>query len=396
MPETKSRHRSSLSIDLLSFTLGIIVAICVGVPVVFYGLTLSAEHVVEHAVTALVILGIVAGAVVLFLFFGHFFISKVTRSTVATASDLVESAVTVWNPQSKDARELHERSKGFALDLAHWHTYLSIRRWLVGLLIGLTAALAGYVGAVLVYREVTAIEKQVRLQSDSIQRAARAQSFSLLWDGSCEVVESRLECEGVANARTRQEALDILLDNRDWVINRHGNLDFSNAILANLDLSGRELNQATFSGAFLYGANFQGASLIDTEFSDTDISHTNFTQVVAKNAQFDNVRADDWTSFYEADLRGAWLINSQLSQVNFNKANLEGGSLGSSNVSNADFTDANLDRTNGSVCASDTIWPKGFDAAAFIGEGICAWMLNEADDSAQDSAGNSASDVAKP
>jgi uncharacterized protein YjbI with pentapeptide repeats len=125
--------------------------------------------------------------------------------------------------------------------------------------------------------------------------------------------------------------------------------DLQDADLSDCDLREANLGKANLSGASLCGANLEKANLRNTKLLETDLSFSNLVQVNGHGSSFRKAKLQ-YVAAYQAQLADARFTNAimvgfdadsaNFRRASFHKADLTGAWLGHSDLTNANLRDA--------------------------------------------------------
>jgi uncharacterized protein YjbI with pentapeptide repeats len=126
---------------------------------------------------------------------------------------------------------------------------------------------------------------------------------------------------------------------------RNNNISGSGAFL--IDVSGLQpyggkvesSKAANLSGAILSDANLEGALLMDTDLSNTDLSDAHLSGASLWHTDLYNANLTD-ADLSNAGLWNAWLRYADLSGADLSGADLSGANLSGANLSGADLSDS--------------------------------------------------------
>jgi uncharacterized protein YjbI with pentapeptide repeats len=126
---------------------------------------------------------------------------------------------------------------------------------------------------------------------------------------------------------------------------RNNNISGSGAFLT--DVSGNQpiggkvesSKAANLSGAILSDANLEGALLMDTDLSNTDLSDAHLSGASLWHTDLYNANLTD-ADLSNAGLWNAWLRYADLSGADLSGADLSGANLSGANLSGADLSDS--------------------------------------------------------
>jgi len=228
---------------------------------------------------------------------------------------------------------------------ASWYTWVSIRRWIVGVTIGLLAGFAALIGSALLHEQNRLIrqqneyfqlqnakmETQIRMAESEGRILRRSQLIATLYDlQEC----AAPPCAPRASLRSRAEAFRALvaLDHTAaGLVGAQRGHDY-----AGIDLRWAHLEALELGGASLRGADLRGAGLRG------------------------------------ADLRGADLTNARLSSADLRGVDLRGARLGGADLRRADLRQANVPRghLDDAVVDPTTLLPES-DEPADIACALC-------------------------
>lgn len=265
---------------------------------------------------------------------------------------------------------------------------------------GMLAAIAGAVGAVLLYQQNSLFADQLEQQAEEAQTVRRTQLLALIYDkqptefGSLPVASLRARAEAarafVALERMRLcgsdiavgEACSAEVDLSDVELSR---ADLRGASLYEVILRGADLERAQLGLADLHGANLEDASLRRAVLNQAVLSEgvlpradLTAAELVGTDLRRAELRGADLTGaflseadlqgailtgadFTGADLTGAILTGAVLRSTYFRQADMRGAVLSGADLSEAVLTGAAL--TNACV-DSTTSWPADFDREA--------------------------------
>lgn len=348
------------------FILGVVIALCVGVPLTFFSIYFFADNVTTLAIGFIFFISGVATTGTLLILFRKRLLRRLSGATTRALHAVAEPGLaTIQAAARREPESALEHGQEAARRLSAWIAWLMIRRWIVGLLIGLVATFAGFIGSALLFQQnklITVqnglIEKQNaywQTQNQSIQeqleeeKASRllihkAELTRLLYDTQPCPANPRKMCS-VSSLRTRQNAVRAYANLER---SRGETIDLSNLVLheedqavslREIDLTGASLRHAHLNGADLNRARLDKADLFNAVLNEGDLS--------------------------DASLRNASLEETKLFDVNLKGADLTGAHFLRTDLREAVLTGAKLDGATFSAPQADnkTVWPEGFDPA---------------------------------
>ena len=361
---------------LVPFFFGFAVALGVGVPGVLFSLRFLADNITTLVASLIVLLGVTAVLATVFYVMRHrlfgMFRSKAGDSLREAYDPLVLAAE---RARSGDISAAFGQVEEAGRIMIAWYSWVLVRRWVLRLMLGLSATFAGLVGSALLYEQNTLIRQQnsyfqeqngqlrqqVDHQAEIDYRLRRAGLVSRLYDEveSCVVRrqannDREARCPPQASTRARVVAAEtlVLLERDRAECSRAPALsktleDPKNCPRPNLREV--ELSYTNLNGADLRFADMQGARFFKTEFEAADLSGARLTGARLDQANMSGV-----------SLRFAHLDSTVLRGCDLRRADLRGADLRKANLEGAQLDEAQLDGANlsGAVVDADLLIPS--------------------------------------
>ena len=378
-------QESRLSATLIGTVLGVCVALSMTWGYQYaadtLGFVIGAQIVLTAAICAL--LGVI--------YLSRFWISDKAESIIKTKlSDLL-------TPLGDAARKLEikewsaavQSTQDFIRGLIVWQSQRAMRVWIVGVVIGLFAALAGAFGSYLLHEQNKLVERQNKFFQDQINiskyntnQSQIAELIGVLYDEeACKKMNASGETVSTfcprASPRARQDAVKSLqkicasadsdtcrggdsargVDVAPILDLRKVNLaraDMANSAIPGAQLQGATLHGASFIHADLSGADLSGASLKNADLSKTnfqgatlakvDLTGANLTGVLLQRATLSKMKPEYmlYSVWVSARLEDAVIESVSFEQLDLKWSNFKRASLDRVNFKNADLQSANF------------------------------------------------------
>lgn len=300
--------------------LAVVLTLSAGVPLALYSIYFFAESVETLAAIGVVALVIVAIAGILAAKYRKRIALRFFGAPLKVANSIAEPAAqAISNLAFGQSDKAEANIKDAARGLAAHYSWVQTRRWIIAAATGLLIGFAGIVGSALLKKQNDLILDQNRFFRQQIEQ---------------QQVQLELQ-QSVANQQVRSEAIRRI-----------------------------------------YGPEFQSTPRVKAEAVRSLVVVER-----ARIASGDNTLATDYLNLHEADLRDAWLENSDLERVSFRGTNISGGNFSASSLSEsvfrftdfegAAFVSSKLDQTLFAFCFGG--------ASVFSGADLTGATFNQCD-----------------
>ncbi len=302
---------------LASFFLGVVLALVPGVAVTLWSVSYLSDNItqlVQIGLFSILTVAILGSLVVIFRRtllrkMGHSLKARLADAAVPLHDAVAAAIDGDMIASSENLRLGTER-------LVSWYSWVSVRRWIVGVMVALLAGFAALIGSALLHEQnklIAAQNSYFQEQNASIKRQIdvnRTQSNAMRRSELTSTLFDRRACnsppcEHMASAQSRAGAFKaiVALDrDADGVIDPtadYSGVDLRGANLEGIDLRGAKLGGAdlrasNLRNARLDGANLAGANLSTADLTAADLDDTDLSRATLNGA-----------SLFQADLRDA-------------------------------------------------------------------------------------------
>lgn len=305
-----------------AFVFGFAMALLVALPVSLVGLRILADHVTSLLVGSMVALVVIGSlGVLLFLFRRRLFRGAI-GDLPAVYAPLPEAVAAARSGRTADAFEAVERS---AKQWVRWYGWVSLRGWIIRVMVALVAGFAALLGSVLLWEQNRLVteqnaliakqnaffQEQIRQDSAQWYAVRRAELQARLVDVDCSRRSSGGPCPLRHGPMARAHALASLVALER---SREPAVELVGLDLRALDLRFLDLSAVRFVECDLRGARLDHARLPEAQFARSRMAEVSLVGARVDQPQWIKaVRAQGATGL----VAGEWTVCADRIQPTF-------------------------------------------------------------------------------